>query len=79
MRWFLLSLSSLPNSVRRGNALVHSGENPAREAKDDQVRYFIITCDTYDVTVHGSTHQTRYKALPSFELGKEFLETPRVP
>jgi hypothetical protein len=45
------------------------------EAKDDQVRYFVITCDTYDVNVHGSTRQTRYKALLSFELGKEFLET----
>ena len=45
------------------------------EAKDDQVRYFIITCDTYDVNVHGSTRQTRYKALLSFELGKDFLET----
>lgn len=45
------------------------------EAKDDQVRYFIITCDTYDVNVHGSTRQTRYKALLSFELGKEFLQT----
>ena len=45
------------------------------EAKDDQVRYFIITCDTYDVNVHGSTRQTRFKALLSFELGKDFLET----
>lgn len=45
------------------------------EAKDDQVRYFIITCDTYDVNVHGSTRQTRYKALLSFEFGKDFLET----
>jgi hypothetical protein len=45
------------------------------EAKDDQVRYFIITCDTYDVNVKGSTRQTRYKALLSFELGKDFLDT----
>jgi len=45
------------------------------EAKDDQVRYFVITCDTYDVNVHGSTRQTRYKALLSFELGKDFLDT----
>jgi hypothetical protein len=45
------------------------------EVKDDQVRYFIITCDTYDVNVHGSTRQTRYKALLSFELGKDFLES----
>ncbi len=43
------------------------------EVKDDQIRYFIITCDTYDVNLHGSTRQTRYKALLSFELGKEFL------
>jgi hypothetical protein len=45
------------------------------EAKDDQVRYFVLTCDTYDVNVHGSTRQTRYKALLSFELGKNFLDT----
>lgn len=48
------------------------------EAKDDQVRYFIITCDTYDVNVAGSTRQTRYKALLSFELGKEFLQSASV-
>lgn len=41
--------------------------------KDDQVQYFLITCDTYDVNFHGSTRQTRYKALLSFELGKDFL------
>lgn len=45
------------------------------EVKDDLVRYFLITCDTYDVNQHGSTRQTRYKALLSFELGKEFLAT----
>ena len=44
------------------------------EVKDDEVRYFIITCDTYEVNVHGSTRQNRYKALLSFELGKEFLQ-----
>jgi hypothetical protein len=43
------------------------------EVKDDQVRYFVITCDSYDVNLHGSTRQIRYKALLSFELGKEFL------
>ncbi len=48
------------------------------EVKDDQVRYFVITCDTYDVNVGGSTRQTRYKALLSFELGKEFLATAEV-
>lgn len=48
------------------------------EVKDDQVRYFVITCDTDDVNVHGSTRQTRYKALLSFELGKEFLESASV-
>jgi hypothetical protein len=45
------------------------------EVKDDVIRYFIITCDTYDVNQHGSTRQTRYKALLSFELGKGFLAT----
>jgi hypothetical protein len=45
------------------------------DVKDDQVQFFVITCDTYDVNVHGSTRQTRYKAQLSFELGKDFLET----
>jgi hypothetical protein len=43
------------------------------ELKDDEVRYFLITCDSFDVNLHGSTRQTRYKALLSFELGKDFL------
>jgi hypothetical protein len=45
------------------------------EVKDDKVRYFIITCDTYDVNVHGSTKQTRYKAMLSFEFGKDYMAT----
>jgi hypothetical protein len=43
------------------------------EIKDDQVQLFVITCDTYDVTIKGSTKQTRYKAQLSFELGKDFM------
>jgi hypothetical protein len=45
------------------------------DTKDDQVQFFVISCDTYDVSVHGSTKQTRYKALVSFELGKDFMAT----
>lgn len=47
----------------------------AIDVKDDQVQLFVITCDTYDVSVHGSTKQTRYKSQLSFELGKDFMET----
>ena len=43
------------------------------DVKDDQVQFFVITCDTYDVNLHGSTKQTRYKAQLSFELGKDFM------
>ena len=43
------------------------------DVKDDQVQLFVITGDTYDVNVKGSTKQTRYKAQLSFELGKEFM------
>lgn len=43
------------------------------DVKDDQVQFFVITSDTYDVNVHGSTKQTRYKAQLSFELGKDFM------
>lgn len=45
------------------------------DVKDDLVQVFVITCDTYDVNLRGSTRQTRYKALLSFELGKEFMGT----
>lgn len=40
------------------------------EAKDDQVRYFVITCDTYDVNVHGSTRQTPLQSTPFIRIGK---------
>lgn len=45
------------------------------DVKDDQVQFFVITADTYDVNLRGSTRQTRYKAMLSFELGKEFMAT----
>jgi len=45
------------------------------DVKDDQVQFFVITCDTYEVAIHGSTKQTRYKAQLSFLLGKDFLAT----
>jgi hypothetical protein len=45
------------------------------DIKDDQVWLFVITADTFDVNVQGSTRQTRYKAQLSFELGKEFMAT----
>jgi hypothetical protein len=45
------------------------------EVKDDQVEAFVITCDTYDVNLHGSTRQIRYKAQLSFQLGKDFMGT----
>jgi hypothetical protein len=63
---------------KKTNRVLKSGEKVyvfKIEVKDDQVRYFIITCDTYDVNLNGSTKQTRYKALLSFELGKDFLST----
>lgn len=49
------------------------------DVKDDLVQVFAITCETYDVNLHGSTQQTRYKALLSFELGKEFMASADAP
>jgi hypothetical protein len=49
------------------------------DVKDDLIQVFVITCDTYDVNLHGSTQQTRYKALLSFELGKEFMASADSP
>lgn len=45
------------------------------EVKSDAVRYFLITCETFDVNVHGSTEQTRYKALVSFHFPSGFLDS----
>ncbi len=44
------------------------------EVKTDEIRFFLLTCDTASVTVKGSTKQTRYKALLSFQFPKGFLE-----
>jgi hypothetical protein len=43
--------------------------------KDDAVQFFVISGDTYDVNLKGSTRQTRYKSEISFEFPKGFLET----
>jgi hypothetical protein len=45
------------------------------DVKDDAVLYFLISCETYDVNAHGSTKQTRYKSLLTFEFPKGFLES----
>jgi hypothetical protein len=45
------------------------------EVKDGAVQLFVISGDTYDVNLKGSTRQTRYKSLISFEFPKGFLET----
>lgn len=44
------------------------------EVKDDAVRFFVISGETYDVNLRGSTRQTRYKSEISFEFPKGYLE-----
>jgi hypothetical protein len=41
---------------------------------DDDVQYFLITADTFDVSEKGSSKQTRYKALLNFEFPKGTLK-----
>ena len=48
------------------------------EVKDDAVEFFVISGETYDVNVHGSTRQTRYKSEISFEFPKGALEAASV-
>jgi hypothetical protein len=43
--------------------------------KEDSVQYFLLSCDTFDENVTGSSRQTRYKSLLTFEFPKGFLET----
>jgi hypothetical protein len=45
------------------------------EVKDGAVQYFVISGETYDVNVRGSTRQTRYKSVVSFEFPAGYLET----
>jgi hypothetical protein len=45
------------------------------DVKDDAVQFFVISVDTFEVTQLGSTKQTRYKGLISFEFPKGALET----
>jgi hypothetical protein len=44
------------------------------DVKDDAVDLLVISGDTFEVTEHGSTKQTRYKAVISFEFPKGTLE-----
>lgn len=45
------------------------------DVKDDEVQYYVVTCDTFEQNVEGSTKQTRYKALVAFEFQKGSLAT----
>ena len=45
------------------------------EVKDKAVEFFLVSCETYDVNLHGSTRQTRYKSLVTFEFPEGFLAT----
>ncbi len=48
------------------------------DVKDDAVNMILLTTETYDVNVKGSTKQMRYKALLSFKVPKETLATMSV-
>jgi hypothetical protein len=45
------------------------------DVKEKYVQFFIVSCETYDVSLHGSTRQTRYKSLLTFEFPEGFLAT----
>ena len=45
------------------------------EVKDNQIWYYIDTCDTRAEVSVGSTDYTRYEALLVFEFDKGYLET----
>jgi hypothetical protein len=42
---------------------------------DEQLQYYLISADTFDAAVKGSTRQTRYKTLLQFEFPKDQLNT----
>jgi hypothetical protein len=45
------------------------------DVKDSAVQFFVISGETYDVNLRGSTRQTRYKSEISFQFPKGVLET----
>src|SRR5258708_6181725 len=44
------------------------------EAKNDQVKFSLATCDVYDVDVNGATQQRRYLAVLTYRFPKEYLD-----
>jgi len=45
------------------------------DVKSNAVQYYLISYDTFDVNVKGSTRQTRYNSQLTFEFPEGFLET----
>ena len=43
------------------------------DVKDNEVHYVLMSCDTYDVNVHGSTKQTRYMSFLNFQFPNNYL------
>jgi len=44
-------------------------------ATDDSVRFEVVTSETYDAAIHGTTRQIRYRSTLAFKFPKEFLGT----
>ena len=44
------------------------------EAKNDQVRFSLATCDVYDVDFNGTPQPRRYLAVLTFRFPKEYLD-----
>lgn len=42
---------------------------------NDSVRFDVVTSETYDATIHGTTRQIRYVSTLAFKYPKDFLET----
>jgi hypothetical protein len=42
---------------------------------ENEINLYLITCDTFDVNVNGSTQQIRYKSLITVQFPKGFLAT----
>jgi len=42
---------------------------------EDYVMFELMSCDMFDITLHGSTKQTRYKSALSFKFDKNALPT----
>lgn len=66
---------------KKGSRVLEPGETVYLtdiDVKDRLVRFIVLTCNTFEVNVKGSTRQTRYKAAVDFTFDEGYLSSANV-